>query len=308
MTNINQKIFGSMNYGTYTTIQNAIFLGGVGMTAANYLTIQEPAINTAVTIAYIYNTYTLVGVCSHYTEDVTQVNGLYNEYIKNYNKLNKMFDFDDPVQVYAMFKYLLYKGYITVDRKFEFDTKIARDIPSILGTNIIAGTGVCRHISNMLTDILKNYGMNASNIVVYSPEEHYKSITKLAYTLVGNHMITLANKDNKEYFLDPTQERILLKSENRKELVDDKGKFSIAKICLPTLGRIGNFANMKKELKKNYDSISLEETKNTVKSVEDLCSKNLDIFENFYNENHELSEEINEKLMNIPKRKFLSLK
>ncbi len=308
MDSISKKVFGSMNYDTYINMQNTIFFGGVGMHFINHLTIQEPAIATGITIAYLFNVYTLLGFKSRYTKDVTQINELYNEYIKNYNKLNKMFDFNDPVEIYAMYNYLLYKGYLSVNKEFKYGDEIARDIVFISGANTITGRGVCRHISATLTDILNDLEITASNVAVDDTFGNGNLIAKTIYKIVGNHIITLATKDDKHYFLDPTQHRILIRGENKKELVDDKGKFLISPLYIPYKEYIGNYISYKKQLKENCDNISLEEASKTVKSVEDLCSKNLDIFENFYSENHELYQEINEKLLNMKKRKFLSFK
>ena len=38
----------------------------------------------------------------------------------------------------------------------------------MIGTNVIIGQAVCRHISAMLTDILNDYGIESSQLGVYS--------------------------------------------------------------------------------------------------------------------------------------------
>lgn len=104
----------------------------------------------------------------NYTKDIIKIRELYQEFIKNYNKLNKAFDLSNPIQIYTMFNYLLYKGYLSKDKEFQFSGKQARDINCLIGTNVIIGQAVCRHISAMLTDILNDYGIESSQLGVYS--------------------------------------------------------------------------------------------------------------------------------------------
>ena len=39
----------------------------------------------------------------NYTKDVVQIKDLYQEFIKNYNKLNNIFDFTKPIQIQTIF-------------------------------------------------------------------------------------------------------------------------------------------------------------------------------------------------------------
>ena len=103
----------------------------------------------------------------NYTKDIVQIRNLYQEFLKNYNKLNKTFNLSDPIQIHTMFYYLLYEGYLSKDKDFQFSNKQARDIDYIYGANVITGQGVCRHISTMFTDILNDYGIQSNNLVVY---------------------------------------------------------------------------------------------------------------------------------------------
>lgn len=67
-----------------------------------------------------------------------------------------------------MFNYLLYKGYLSKNKEFQFSGKQARDLKGLSGTEVITGKAVCRHISGMLTDILNGYGIESSQLGVYS--------------------------------------------------------------------------------------------------------------------------------------------
>ncbi len=84
----------------------------------------------------------LLNAESH-TKDISNINKLYKEIIKDFNVINKDFGLTNPVEIYASFLYLLDKGYFFKDKHFEKTSKNVRDITSIMGANIIAGQGVC---------------------------------------------------------------------------------------------------------------------------------------------------------------------
>ncbi len=168
-----KQFCGSMNYNAYNKIQNILGVSSVGMALANDMILsQYPILNSSAdALAYLSFAVYLGLAWSHgkdYTRDIKQIRSLYQEFITNYNKLNKVFNLNDPIQIHTMFNYLLYKGYLSVDKNFEFSNKEARDINGLYGTNVITGKAVCRHISAMLTDILNNYGIESSQLVVYS--------------------------------------------------------------------------------------------------------------------------------------------
>lgn len=104
----------------------------------------------------------------NYTSDVKETMILYNEFLNNYNKLNKMFDFNDPTQVYTLYTYLYKNGFLSKDKQFVFDNERKyNNITACMGCDVINGSGVCRNISAMLVDILNNYGMSSLNLGVY---------------------------------------------------------------------------------------------------------------------------------------------
>ena len=168
-----KQFCGSIDYNTYNKIQSILGFSSVGMALTNELILsQYPILNNSIdALAYLSIAAYLGLTWSYgkdYTRDIKQIRSLYQEFITNYNKLNKIFDLNDPIQIHTMFNYLLYKGYLSMDKNFEFSNKEARDINGLYGTNVITGKAVCRHISAMLTDILNNYGIESSQLGVYS--------------------------------------------------------------------------------------------------------------------------------------------
>lgn len=362
-----KQLCGKMNYNTYNNIKNiSVFsVAGLNLTES-LLAPQCPSLSIPLTTAAC--TITIAGIamiCAHgeiYTKDAVQIRELYQEFIKNYNKLNKVFDLNDPIEIYTMFNYLLYKGYLSKDKRFKFSGEQARDIYTLPGTDVITGQAVCRHIAAMLADILNAYGIESNKLSVYTgdyvidfrileeprytkeelinwarmhaPEEElYNSITRLIERSANdninlefyvemvpdkntsriksaNHAITYAFKDEKSYFLDPTQKRIYRISESDKDqLYDEDGKLKI-KLADTSLSSSNkeNFSIMKKHLLNNYPSVSSKEEKIMIEETMKLCDGNRDIFENFYTENNELYNDISSKILKLKRNPFLVLK
>ncbi len=116
--------------------------------------------------------------------------------------------------------------------------------------------------------------------------------------VVGNHAITFAIQDDKEYFLDPTQKRIYrLSEENNNYIYDNKGQH---KIKINSLGVLlnSNYIINKLTLRK-YKNISHEEEVTMINKTRKICNENKDIFEKFYNENKELYNETTNKVVKL---------
>lgn len=118
--------------------------------------------------------------------------------------------------------------------------------------------------------------------------------------ILGNHLITTAYQNNKVYFLDPTHEKIYRKNQNRIELSDKEYGIILIK------RDFDNFFNSKEEnkclkrkLKEKYSSETEEDIKRMVDKIQILCSQNIDIFEQFYQNNSELYYEITDKMKKI---------
>ncbi len=136
-----------------------------------------------------------------YTKELSQIKELYSEFIKNYNKMNKDFGFDNPIEIHTMYNYLLYNGYLSKDKKFESSDKEVKDIALMNGFNVLMGRGVCRHKSSMLTDILKDYGMLAYNLTCDSYERKIKiSQNKCSYQEVKNWILKYSPFLDEDYF------------------------------------------------------------------------------------------------------------
>lgn len=153
--NILQRLFGLIDYKTLHTIFKLGFLGNIALCFSDFSSL----------VAFIMPLdIAMIEFGGRYTKDVQEVYALYQYFIDNYVSLSKRLYLDKPMETWTMFNYLLNNGYLSKDKKFKKIKGATLDLYPLYGANIFAGTGVCRHISAMLSDILRTQGYEAYNL------------------------------------------------------------------------------------------------------------------------------------------------
>lgn len=347
-----KSLVNKIDYNTYMKICSYIPISNFTLATINILLLTnhpllEIIINTGMFSSIVAQFYLNLSDIKLYTKDITEIRNLYNDFIKNYNQLNKDFKFNNPIQIYTMYNYLLYKGYLSKDKTFMFSKENVIDIKTIMGTNIINGQGVCRHISSLLTDILNDYGIFSTNISCYlrhreldfnitkkpkyTKEEtiqfinnnihdendknilfeimeyhenngdyielYYKYIPDkdLGKILYGNHLITYAEHNSNNYFLDPTQNRIYRLKDSKNNILFDK---DVDNIKITSNSFYSDYKKFKKSISLN-NFINEDEEGKLISDTLKICEDYINVFESFYKNNHELYEEIVDKLIKV---------
>lgn len=310
-----KNIINNIDYKTYIKIQKIIKFSGVGLFSLSATTDSKFSdLCKALSLMIVIYGETLSRE-REFTSDYNKIKIEYQEIVKNYNKMNKLFNLNDPIEIYTMFNHLLYNGYLSVNKKFEYYKK-ENDIDSKLGVNIITGQGVCRHISSLLTDILNDYGIEAYNLIVYISKEKeislkgndvielvkklINTIQEKRFEIYGNHAISYAFYDNKSYYLDSTNKFIGTMDQN-KTIICDNYKFVPKFKMLKYINDKNQYLKVKQRIIDSYPSISKEEEKILIDKTINICDDNKDIFEKFYNENKEIYQEINAKVLKLKK-------
>lgn len=245
----------------------------------------------------------------------------YKQFLKRYKVLNDELSFKEPISIYALFVYMYKNGFLSKDKSIEFKVfyKEYLDMINLRGANIFNGKGVCRHIGSMLTDILResdiesyNYSNLCSVPLLYGMvQKYYKDVYnyqgKLDYVMnhylvrflkvnyiYAPHLISYASYDGKNYFLDPTQERILDSFDLG--ITDDKG------VMLPIFkgnGRYDLLENRKRMcdlINQNNKPLSNEEVQDILNESNAKILLHKDMYEDFYNENKAFYEDMSLRL------------
>lgn len=267
-----------------------------------------------------------------YTKDVNEIKRLYNIFLNNYTSLNQEFAFNNAIEIYAMYEYLLHEGYLSKDHNFKFSSSGYYDIKRINGIHVINGVGVCRHVSALLTDILKSSNIissevicrlnNDSDIMLLNQLKEYilketnemhllkkidkkiKIIQKENQKVQPYHMISYTEEKGVSYLFDATNSKIYLPSKEGILISKSDTKITLNKKVrriLEEYNAYNNTVNMIDTLDIKDFFNDLEKKTETVRTT---CTRNIDILEKFYKENQELYDEISEKYNLIKKRKI----
>lgn len=334
MDKIIKKIYGNINYNTSELLSD-VNLGLMLTTFGTGFFSLGANLNNAASLMMlsilnmIYYIYSNEERLSLHTKDIIEIKRLYNDLIKDYNKLNKIFGFQNPVEIYTLYNKMLYAGYLSKDKEFHFGKDRVRDIMTIQGVNIVNGEAVCRHIAPMLKDIYLDYGITSYDISVFQKDieidkgmlSYYRRelqkvsaikgipVEDLNYLLedkiqeafsyyispedigkLTNHRITKAIYQDKDYYLDPTQTRMYKPSMGDSNiLISEDGQRDT---------RIIPRANPSEAIKTKPSTPFSEDLK-YVRSTINIYEQNKDILERFYREHQELYNYISNLLSNI---------
>ena len=216
---------------------------------------------------------------------INEIQKIYDEIIRHYSKLNEVFDFNNPVEIFALYVYAVEKGYLSFHHNFEYgqtDDETEKEILGLSGVEIILGHGVCRHFSGMLNDIFKESGVDSKKCYVFSDDEGKKKL------YIPNHVIVTTEKDGLTYLLDPTN-YITFKPSDSKSIYVSGDDYIY----------INPYERLK--LGKNLEFSSREDDETLMNRSKKICSENRDILKSFYKDNKDLYEEIAQKKLSLQK-------
>lgn len=222
-----------------------------------------------------------IGTIINLKDDLALINEMkkiYDEIIRHYNELNEEFDFDDPVQMFALYVYMLKKGYLSLHQEYQYGEP-KKEIHGLLGAEVIMGKGVCRHTSAMLSDIF-----NDNEIISRICHGFLSDDGEMLCS--ANHTVVTAEKDGMTYLLDPTNSLTF-------QATDTKAVY----VCKDGFIYLNPFERLK--ISHCLDFTSIEENKEVMKKTLKICSRNKDVLESFYRENKNLYEEMANKKQEI---------
>lgn len=237
-------------------------------------------INILSNITYLF---LILSSPEHYTKDVEDIVSIYEDIVKSYVKLNDKLELKSPIDINAGLTFALNNGYLSYNKHFKYCTDNNKDILRSLGTETITGLACCRHIATLLNDILQEKNIKSYTIPALMKKD--SADISFLQSIIGNHLITISEYNDKVYYLDPT---------NNKFLTRDNSSIIINKKFIKfNLNKRRNIKNMMQK-EETYVKNLMEEIHTYI-----ICGENIDMFENFYSENKEKYEEINNKMKKL---------
>ncbi len=261
-----------------------------------------------------YNLSLLLGFrLEHVCSDYKEIENTYRFIVSRVAELMEFMGIqDDPIKVFAMFVYLYRSGYLSYNGEFYYSTDM-KDMSSLNGVDVVRGTGVCRSIASMFTDVCQCLNYSAANISVnvrngvlnkkeslaFVPLKDKDDGKKFASVIgkvtsiipLGNHLVSFVDTGERSLVFDPTNDVIMNMNSFRKySFVNDTGAkmtYSCFSNLIPSiLGQIDldiNIFGLNKSSKK--ENIQYEDYCAIYKEVLELIKNNEEIFRNFYESN-----------------------
>ena len=138
--NLKDKIYGNISYNTNEIISKAntiaIMSCGIG---ASLLPNENDSLLASLLLlgANIINvSYAIFSRNSEsHTKEVQKIKTLYQEFLSEYVKLNRIFEFQNPIEIYTFYNKMLYDGYLSKNKEFHFGETTIRDIKDIYSLN-----------------------------------------------------------------------------------------------------------------------------------------------------------------------------
>lgn len=341
------NLFNKVSYNTYEKVlntSNALVVGAQIINFINYLTIKDPTLATILNSVSCTNmlffSYNVLSKNNTKTKEIVYIEKLYNEIIKDFNRLNKLFNFIDPNEIFSLYAYALHNGYLSKGKKYTHDSTISFDkITKLYGVNIMTGKAVCRHNSAMLRDIYNDLCYQSLSLSVFT-DQNINLFYDMASGTCNNDLYKKNLNDlvngksieevffelikEKSYLLEVLDELRISNHALTEVIYDGKGYFfdstneSILKMSNGYLfdenGSVLSLSikrtkrhNSKTETKNIIEKLFLPETTYKedlvkIEKAKKVYDDNKDLLEKFYLENHEKYEEIDNILSKINKK------
>ncbi len=259
--------------------------------------------------------------CEQITKEYDFLENTYSCVIDNLVEFFKELKIDNsPVKIFATYVYMYRSGYLSHNKHFEYSIDML-DLPRITGLDVLRGTGVCRSISSMLTDIYRNLGYESYNLTVRASRESIDKLQKIShislqknqksskfakfvgkttkYIPLGNHLITMVSDGEKNYIFDPTNDGFLQKGKlNQITTFEDStakmDNYFWESILVNLYGMYHDGLNIRKQNKQlNMPTISDDSFRKEYLEALNFCIENDELFQKFYENNQEFYKYVN---------------
>lgn len=244
------------------------------------------------------------------TKDYEEMESIYGLIINNIAELMECYGIqDDPVKIFAMFTYLYRSGYLSSGKDFKYSFNM-KDFACLNGADVVRGSGVCRSISSMFTDVCNSIGLTASNVGVkvsskaldmkekLSPvdlkvEKNNKKIARLVSNCMSifplaNHLVTIVNDGTNAYVFDPTNDIYMtMRRLGKYEFINNTGATmsykAFSNFATLLFGQMESTANIfKLHRYSKMNKLSYEEYVSKYREVLELIKEKPEIIEALY--------------------------
>lgn len=237
----------------------------------------------------------------------------YDEIVKDIKKVMNQIGCTTPIEIFAIYNHMLWNGYFSENHEYKYDNKDLYDIAYNYGLDIFDGEGVCRHNSDLLARIFKEFGYNSFTVNAYISEklniDFQKGIERnrgefqeggfgnYFTSNYGNHQLVVVIDGSSVNFFDPTNLAVFKLSENDQlTLINGVGQITLKPMSEYILNGIDidEIRDIFKiRIGSDIKSLSEEEVNIAFDNSLEKYEENEVILEKFYDDQKENYSEIN---------------
>lgn len=228
----------------------------------------------------------------------------YREVLRKTVTLSKEMDMDDSLSLSVLYTTLLWSGYFSYNGEHKYASIISKFLtPEFEGVDVLAGRGVCRNYSAMMSDLLREADIDSTplaNFVTLNKKSSihlvnlFSGISKIIKT--GNHSLNLIRGENGLYLFDPTLKSPanIINSEEGKSAMGNRAFYRL----MPLQSYRVTLEDDRRELLERFmmeqeplDTIDQEEWKLKYRLCMETIEKNVSLLGDYYRETSPLLNE-----------------
>lgn len=231
--------------------------------------------------------------------DYFKLNSTHYDCVINISQLFEELGLNNIHQQFYVFCYLLWNGYFSIDKSYVYDNKNIVDEDN----TIFLGRGCCRHNSELMEEVFKLLDIEAREMGLRVKKIEPQRLIRIKRKIECfeepsdlsrgecNHSVTLVG-DSSAYFLFDSTNLIECEILNKSKLVSFGGEYKV------------NRRTFSKELiEVSYHAINRKPTMSesllisNYEKARDVCEKNKNLFNDFYDDNHPNYEKIRQLVL-----------
>ena len=219
----------------------------------------------------------------------------YKKFIEQVIKLLKGLNLSSSIEYSIALRYLIEKGFLSNNLKFEFTTS-ENEIESNYGITIITGKGVCRNLSDFHRDIM--VALNEYVKRFFCTDSLFKSKAK---SMKANHVLNLIKYEDTLYGIDLMNATKLFRFSDEFTLKEISFNSNARFLYKPYYELIVEFKTLE-DIRKNMELFKLESKKKHISAFEyyDNIMANIlqylfrenDLFMDFHNDTKDIKDDI----------------
>ena len=200
----------------YSRIENRINYSNLILDSSNIVSLNN---NFSSILPLIFTVYYFIEYINTYkvNKEFYEVEKQYKSIINDFVNLTKSLNLNNPIELATLFNYTYKNGYLSINHKYEYNTKKLDEHFSLLGATIITGRACCRHSSAFLNDVYRKRHIESYKILTGMNTKQYKK----SYSIKNKYSLIKLKQELKKIKL-PQEEVIKFINKKHPNLISEQ--------------------------------------------------------------------------------------